>query len=52
MSFELTIAERDKTLALSNYQRYQYFIEMVTEHGEIWSLANNEIGRASCRERV
>lgn len=42
MSFELTATERDKTLALSNYQRYQYFIEMVTELGEIWSLANDE----------
>lgn len=42
MSFTLTTAERDKTLALSNYQRYQYFIDMVSEQGEIWSLANDE----------
>ncbi len=42
MSFTLTAAERDKTLALSNYQRYQYFIDMVNEQGEIWSLANDE----------
>lgn len=42
MSFTLTAAERDKTLALSNYQRYQYFIDMVSEQGEIWSLANDE----------
>src|SRR5690554_7178361 len=42
MCFTLTAAERDKTLALSNYQRYQYFIDMVSEQGEIWSLANDE----------
>lgn len=42
MSFTLTTTERDKTLALSNYQRYQYFIDMVSEQGEIWSLANDE----------
>ncbi len=42
MSFELSTTERDNTLTLSNYQRYQYFIDKVTEHGEIWSLANDE----------
>ena len=42
MSFELSATERDNTLTLSNYQRYQYFIDKVTEHGEIWSLANDE----------
>lgn len=42
MSFTLSTTERDNTLALSNYQRYQYFIDKVTEHGEIWSLANDE----------
>lgn len=42
MSFELSATERDNTLTLSNYQRYQYFIDKVAEHGEIWSLANDE----------
>ncbi len=42
MSFKLSTTERDNTIALSNYQRYQYFIDKVAEHGEIWSLANDE----------
>lgn len=42
MSTTLSPAERDNTLALTNDQRYQYFIEMVNEQGEIWSLANHE----------
>lgn len=42
MSFTLSTIERDNTLALSNYQRYQYFVDKVTEHGEVWSLSNDE----------
>lgn len=36
----LSKTEHQRLLGLSNHQRYQYFIEKVTELGEIWSLAN------------
>ena len=42
MSYDLSASEHKSTLGLSNHQRYQYFIDKVAEHGEIWSLANEE----------
>lgn len=40
MTFELSKKEQLRLLSLSNHQRYQSFIDLVSEHKEIWSLAN------------
>lgn len=42
MTYSLTSNEINAALNLSNHQRYQYFLDKVAEHGEIWSLANDE----------
>lgn len=42
MSFALSASEQRHLLSLSNHQRYQRFLELVVQHQEIWSLANDE----------
>lgn len=42
MPYTLSAREHQATLGLSNHQRFQHFIDKVAEHGEIWSLANDE----------
>lgn len=42
MSFMLSKSEKQRLLSLSNHQRYQSFLDLVVEHGQIWSLANDE----------
>lgn len=42
MTYSLNKNELNAALNLSNHQRYQHFLEKVAEHGEIWSLANDE----------
>lgn len=42
MPYALSAKNREASLALTDNKRYDLFISKVAEHGEIWSLGNEE----------
>jgi hypothetical protein len=42
MSYSLSQKDHQASLKLSNNKRYELFLKKVAQHGEIWSLANDE----------
>lgn len=42
MSYEMTADEVGTILTQSPEQRFDYFVERVVEHGELWSLAEGD----------
>lgn len=42
MPYALSAKNREASLALTDNKRYELFISKVAEHGEIWSLGNEE----------